>query len=292
MALQPELIDFFLEQMETSGLNTFRGNTAQLFEHLREQVKDNPVFAAYETAKEKWLIRLEQTELNSYGADWQMPTAFADAKQLVYAIFSKVADEEDPVNFVFTLTADDNLQDGLRELNRLCLPHFKQALKDIVNANPEYSSAQLKKVNGSTVFIIHGHDHGVKSELQLLLQNGGVHYVVLHEQPDSGRTIVDKLVEESARSSFAIAILTPDDLVTSGAYRARQNVILEMGYFIGLLGKDRVRLLVKGDVEIPSDLYGILYEKYDAAGAWKSKFAKELMAAGIFVDLQAVIQHY
>ena len=292
MALQPERVEFFLQQMEDSAPNTFRGNTAQLFEHLDTEIKDNPVFAHYESSKAKWLQWLEDIESQSYGTDWEMPTSFEDAKQLAYALYRKIAGEADNTMFLFTVPGKDKFREAVQEFNRLFLPHFRQAITDISNANPEYASATIRKARGSTVFIIHGHDHGLKSELELLLTNGGVPYVVLHEQPDKGRTIIDKLLEESERSSFAIAILSPDDLLSSGAYRARQNVILEMGYFIGLLGKERVRLLVKGDVEVPSDLYGILYEKYDSGGGWKSKLAKELIAAGIFVDLQAVISHY
>jgi predicted nucleotide-binding protein len=74
-----------------------------------------------------------------------------------------------------------------------------------------------------------------------------------------------------------------------GQGRARQNVILEIGYFLGLLGKERVRMLVKGDTEIPSDLYGVLYEKYDESGAWKIKILKEMIAVGIYADTKAVI---
>jgi predicted nucleotide-binding protein len=289
MALQPERVEFFLQQMEASAPNTFRGNTAQLFEHLDGQIKDNPVFVQYEAAKQKWLSWLEEIESRSYSTDWEMPTSFEDAKHLAYAVYRKIAGEADNTEFLFSVTGMEKFREAVQEFNHLFLPHFREAITDISNANPEFESATIRKPRGATVFVIHGHDHGLKSEVELLLTNGGVTYVVLHEQPDKGRTIVDKLLEESEHSSFAIAILSPDDLLSTGAYRARQNVILEMGYFIGLLGKERVRLLVKGDVEIPSDLYGILYEKYDDGGGWKSKLAKELIAAGIFVDLQAVI---
>jgi predicted nucleotide-binding protein len=74
-----------------------------------------------------------------------------------------------------------------------------------------------------------------------------------------------------------------------GTARARQNVILEIGYFMGQLGKERVRLLVRDNVEIPSDLQGILYEKHDNAGHWKIRILKELLAAGIYVDIESVM---
>src|SRR5690606_6347130 len=117
----------------------------------------------------------------------------------------------------------------------------------------------------------------------------GVNNIVLHEQADKGRSIIDKLVGESNSSNYAIALLSPDDLISDGKKRARQNVILEIGYFLGRLGKERVRLLKKGEIEIPSDLHGILYENYDSAGAWKIKICKELLAVGIYVDMKAIV---
>jgi len=98
------------------------------------------------------------------------------------------------------------------------------------------------------------------------------------------------LIDESKDSNYAISLLTPDDLVADGRSRARQNVILEIGYFMGRLGKERVRMLVKEDVEIPSDLSGILYEKFDSGGMWKMKILKELIAVGINADLNAALQ--
>lgn len=290
MALQPELLEFFFRQIENSSFNTIRGHVGQLFEHLTNEIKDNPVFDIYEAKVDTWLTWLDKNEGGNVGIDWQMPHTFADAKQLAYAMYKKVRDSD--YDWLFFVSGEDNLTRAVEKFNQFFLPHFKQALQDIANANPEHAASSLKKVGGKTVFIIHGHDHAMMNELQLLLKNGGVSYIVLHEQADRGRTIVDKLAEESALSNFAVAILSPDDLLENGQYRARQNVILEMGYFIGLLGKERVRLLVKGNIEIPSDLYGILYERYDEQGAWKARLAKELIAAGIFVDLQAVISNY
>jgi len=290
MALQPELIDFFFQQIELSVSNTLRGNVGQLFEHLALEVKDNPVFNTYQQQVSKWSDWLDKNEGGNVGIDWEMPHSFTDAKQLAYAMYKQVETSDE--DWLFFVTGADNLDVAVVSFNRYFLPHFKQALRDISNANPESARSTLKKVGGKTVFIIHGHDQGLKTELQLLLKNAGVACIVLHQEADMGRTVIDKLTEESEQSNFAVAVLSPDDLLVTGQYRARQNVILEMGYFVGLLGKERVRLLVKGDIEIPSDLYGILYERYDEPGAWKARLLKELIAAGIFVDLAAVINSY
>lgn len=129
----------------------------------------------------------------------------------------------------------------------------------------------------------------MKREVQLILSRAGLDDIVLHEQPDLGRTIIDKLIEETKDSCYAIALLSPDD-IGELKMRARQNVILEIGYFLGKLGKSKVRLLVKANVEIPSDLDGVLYEPFDSYGNWRMRLLKEIKACGIEIDLEAVIK--
>lgn len=140
------------------------------------------------------------------------------------------------------------------------------------------------------VFIIHGHDNEMKQEVQLLLTRAGLDEVVLHECSDKGRTIIDKLIEESSEGVYVVALLSPDDVLKNGDFRARQNVILEIGYFLGKFGKEKVRLLKRGNVEIPSDLQGILYQEFDEQGSWRMKLLKELSDVGIPIDFANVIK--
>lgn len=116
------------------------------------------------------------------------------------------------------------------------------------------------------IFIVHGHDDGSKLALKDYLQNtlGLGMPVILHEQPSLGRTIIEKFEAQAEDVDMVFVLLTPDDLLQSGdasKYRGRQNVIFELGYFYGRLKRNRgkVILLVKGHVEIPSDLAGIVY---------------------------------
>ena len=113
--------------------------------------------------------------------------------------------------------------------------------------------------------------------------------MILHEQPNEGRTIIEKF-EYHADTQFAVALLTPDDTCSLQSDknnlkpRARQNVIFEFGYFIGKLSRERVYALVKGDVEKPSDYNGVLYIPLDDSDGWKMKLVKELQSAGFEVD--------
>lgn len=125
------------------------------------------------------------------------------------------------------------------------------------------------------------------------LEQLGLKPIILHEQPDKGRTIIEKF-EAHANVGFAVVLLTPDDdggLAGSGslAPRARQNVILELGYFIGKLGRSRVCALKAPVVEEPSDMTGVLYVPLDVYGNWKIQLARELKAAMIDVDLNRAL---
>lgn len=269
-------------------MQTFGSQVSHLFEHLDNEIKDNQIFEKYQTERILW----KEWVINNYGhSNWTLPKKYEEAKSLIYHLYRVVGEEGEngydlPMNLSYTPNGDIN--DAIHNFNSQFLEYFQQVLNEIINANPEIEGNEIQKVKGNTVFIIHGHDIQLKTEVQLLLTRAGVNNLVLHEQADKGRSIIDKLIGESLSSNYAIALLSPDDKLENGSERARQNVILEMGYFIGKLGKERVRLLRKGEIDIPSDLYGILYETYDNAGAWKMKICKELMAAGIHVDIESV----
>ena len=147
---------------------------------------------------------------------------------------------------------------------------------------------QMRRV-GSGIFLVHGHNEVLKLEVARLLENATEEKVtILAEQANRGRTVVEKL-EQYSDVRFAVVLLTPDDrVVPSGSdkpySRARQNVILELGLFLGLLGRDRVCALYKSGVEIPSDYSGVLFIEADDRGAWKLDLLRELEAAEIEVD--------
>jgi predicted nucleotide-binding protein len=159
--------------------------------------------------------------------------------------------------------------------------------------------AEISTVNPKDVFVVHGHDHGIKETVARFLSKLRLNPIILHEQPDQGRTIIEKF-EKYADVSFAIAVFSGDDLGIAKREipenqsidrlvrpRARQNVVLEFGYFVGRLGRKNVAAIVENGVETPSDYSGVLYIPFDDADGWRLRLVKELKAAGLDVDANA-----
>lgn len=142
--------------------------------------------------------------------------------------------------------------------------------------------------------MVHGHDAGTKEAVARFISALGFDPVVLHEQPNQGKTIIEKF-EAHADVGFAVVLFTPDDVghpagaPDKAASRPRQNVVLELGFFLGSLERGRVCVLYRHGVEIPSDYSGVLFVPFDDAGAWRFLLAKEMKAAGLNVDLNKVI---
>lgn len=142
--------------------------------------------------------------------------------------------------------------------------------------------------DSNRVFIVHGHDEAPREKLARFIEKLGLLPVILHEQANLGMTVIEKLIA-NGNVGYAIVLLTPDDLgrprpETEEKPRARQNVILELGYFLGRLGRENVMALLKDDVEIPSDYMGVMYVKFDDAGAWRQDLVREMNAVGYEID--------
>lgn len=152
---------------------------------------------------------------------------------------------------------------------------------------------KLNQAASTKVFIVHGHSETARETVARFVQQMGFEPVILHQQHNGGRTIIEK-IEHHGDVGFAIVLLTPDDVggVSEAelAPRARQNVILELGYFIGRLGRNKVCALKSGELEIPSDYHGVVYQVLDAAGGWKLSLARELQGAGYEIDWRRLAQ--
>jgi predicted nucleotide-binding protein len=140
------------------------------------------------------------------------------------------------------------------------------------------------------VFIVHGHDNLAKTELARFIERLGFTPIILHEQPSAGKTIIEK-IEDYSNVGFGVVLYSPCDIgATMGQEkqlqpRARQNVVFEHGYLIGKLGRQRVCALVKGDIEKPKDIDGVVYVEMDARNAWQIEVAKEMKVCGYPVDM-------
>jgi predicted nucleotide-binding protein len=148
-------------------------------------------------------------------------------------------------------------------------------------------NAPIRSIVSRKVFVVHGHDEAAREKIARFLEQLGFEPIILHEQASRGRTVIEK-VEAHSDVGFAVVLLTPDDegCEKGGTPRprARQNVVLELGYFLGHLGRTHVCALKRGEVEIPSDFEGVVYVNFDNSDGWKQALGKELQTANFTID--------
>ena len=183
---------------------------------------------------------------------------------------------------------------GLQEAKAI----FKVYLDELEQEDFDRAAERIKAVGGEVVkinnwvekkydkvFIVHGHDNTLKQEVARIIEKQGLEAVILSEQANGGKTIIEK-IEENSDVGAAICLFTGDDYgrakdATSENLRARQNVVFEAGYFMGKLGRGNVILIASPDIEIPSDLQGVVYTNKDM---WQTDVLRELKAIGYNVD--------
>ncbi len=158
-------------------------------------------------------------------------------------------------------------------------------------------SLSLSEEARTKVFVVHGRDEAMKQAVARTIEQLELKPIILHEEADQGRTIIEKFTQCSD-VGFSVVLMSPDDLAypkeakpEEAKLRARQNVILELGYFLGKLGRKNVMALYKQDkdFEIPTDFAGVVYTSYDSQGYWKLRLVKELRACGYNVDANKIV---
>ena len=237
-----------------------------IYHHVRSSA---PAFEAWHTKSERFLIK-------KYGKDSLEHKKFCDTHfaPLIWC----GQDEEEDIRISIKCCAE-----GLRS----CKAVFETYLEDIVEENkatPQVVSNTLPS-NMDRIFIVHGHDGELKQSVARIIEKQGIEAIILSEQANKGRTIIEKF-EDYSDVGGAICLFTADDYGRAKKdeadnTRARQNVVLETGYFMGKLGRDHVVLLADKGIEMPSDLSGIVYT--DTA-KWEIDLLKELKAIGYTVD--------
>ena len=192
-------------------------------------------------------------------------------------------------------------QQGVTATKGHSLALLKEAIRtleeDLAEIGPGLETKAAKntpdRAFSRRVFVVHGHDHEPKEAIARFLESIGFEPVILHEQANQGRTVIEK-VEAHSDVDFAVVLLTADDVGRSQdeselAPRPRQNVLLELGYFIGRLRRENVCALKRGNIELPSDFAGVVWQDFDAGGSWRMALGKELQAAGHHIDWNAIM---
>ena len=231
---------------------------------------------------EKWRRNTKIAITYTFGEDSRQVEDFGRISYSLFAVSSSTTDSDWQRAYISGLElATAILQSMIEEVEEYW---EDDSLTGVSTSNKKTSPEHLQDV-----FIIHGRDEGTKETVARFIERLGLNSIILQEEPNQGQTIIEKF-EQHAEVAFAIALLTPDDTGSlaggeqSHKPRARQNVIFELGYFTGKLGRQGVCALTKGPVEIPSDYYGVLYIPFEESGAWKMALVKELKTAGFEVD--------
>lgn len=196
----------------------------------------------------------------------------------------RVAAYLDRLQTIIALTEQKQQRDQL--LQAIRPENIKpQSPSQIMHAEPQKKSA--------AVFIVHGRSERLKETVARFLEKLGLEVIILHEQKNQGLTIIEKFEQHAQKAGFAVVLATRDDVGGLAESppdlkpRARQNVIYEMGFFAGRLGRSRVAVLSEQNVELPSDLLGVLHLKAESE-TWKHDLVSEMIGADISVDLRKI----
>ena len=209
-------------------------------------------------------------------------------RKTIEMIFDK--DSDDVVQFIslFSLVANTRqFADALQRAEAM-LESMIEEIEETWTRDDDHRVLPSSPVQDpKKVFLVHGHDSGVKNAVARFLQENGLTVVILDEIPGQGRTIIEK-VEDHSSVGYAVVLMTPDDIATGPDggeldYRARQNVIFELGFFMGKLQRGRVCVIAKESIELPSNYWGVEYIPWDAGEGWKYKLQRELKAANLDV---------
>lgn len=227
----------------------------------------------------KWDNITEQILIKSFGKPHDNLSDFYAARHSGAVLFAQ---------------SDYELQEQYIENMQKCrklLEGFIEQLEIFAEPQESTPTIEVKTTLSKKIFIVHGHDNQATSELALFLSRLGLEPIILHEQPSEGMTVIEKL-EKYSDVGYTFILLTPDDVGAKAGEkdnlrsRARQNVVFEFGLFAGKLGRNRVCALYKGDVELPSDLHGLVYLPFQSSiNEVQLDIIKELRAAGYEVNI-------
>jgi len=231
-------------------------------EHARKYSKSTPEMQA-------WSAECEDFILSNYGEN-SVPWRIFKKFERVYLNGSEERTFEEQKGFIIS------------------------ALTSCLRIKPKNMVNEIKfELDLSKVFIVHGHDDEAKSKTARFVEKLGFEAIILHEQASKSKTIIEK-IEEYSNVGFGIILYTPCDIGGKQIVnpdlksRARQNVVFEHGFLIGKIGRSNVCALVKGDIETPNDISGVVYVPMDVNDAWRFTIARELKKAGYDCDMNKI----
>ena len=258
---------------------------AKAIERLQKvlsEVSELKSLKRHSPAFKKWHRNAQVVITNTFGSDSSHLEDFNNIRYSLGIATNRTPDSEFQEAYVRGLeSAAAILESMMDEIN--------EYWEDEIEASQSSESYKNEQITMKEVFVVHGRDEGAREKVARFLERLELKPVVLHEKPNEGRTIIEKL-EDFAHVGFALILLTPDDEGRlrdgKGDFkpRARQNVILELGYFLGKLGRERVCALVKEGVERPTDYDGVVYIPLDDSNGWEMKLIRELKSAGYDID--------
>ena len=247
--------------------------------------------------KEKGVVNLE---IKFYEEQTEVPVYIVSrfvAKGLVFP--NKKASRNPWLIFIDNKTQKDDIYDAFsKSFDEIWEKYSTTRPQDPQRTTPATSNG----LNSKNIFIIHGHNHQAREDIELILRRNNINPIILAHEANQGDTVVEKF-ERHSDVTHAIALFTRDDIGGSVkdvgkldslnnlekiAYRARQNVLIEAGYFMSKLGRERLTILAENAIEIPSDYQGMISIKMDENDEWKRKLLLELQTCGFTIDLRSL----
>lgn len=233
----------------------------------RNITSSEPNFQAWKTNAERFII-------NNYGQDSYEHKTFSNTYFCAISFARSVSHREEI----------DCCRKGLEKTKAIFITYLDE-FDDNDNSDDMQETEIVREENYAKIFIVHGHDDELKHSVARIIEKQGIEAIILSEQVNQGRTIIEKF-EGYSDVSGAICLFTADDFGRAKSdeteqTRARQNVVLEAGYFMGKLGRNRVVILADEGIEMPSDLSGIVYTN---TSNWQVDLLKDLKAMGYNVD--------
>lgn len=231
-------------------------------------------------AFEAWHVKTERFLIKEYG---EKSLEYKKFRNTIFSFMGWVDDEQENVRNAIRACAD-----SLRSCKAVFETYLEEMLEEDklgVTDVPKIPTPKYDKI-----FIVHGHDEALKQSVARLIEKQDIEAIILSEKANQGKTIIEK-IEAYSNVNSAICLFTADDLGRAKAeedcsFRARQNVVFEAGYFIGKLGRNNVILISNGEIELPSDLQGVVYTNEKN---WEIDLVKELKAMGYSIDMNKMI---